>query len=92
MDHSHFDDVIFTGNDTVVSSGTYSGTGIPVISVTCDANNDPYLSSAVLTARASGTVNEQAFDIITINTGDHTISMKRIGYGFDRVIQYNTIS
>lgn len=77
--HSHFDHFFSTSG------------GIPVILTTTDnctqqyvpdfANNTASMDSTI---RQSGTTDEQAFDVFTIDTENKTIVTTRIGYGTDR--------
>lgn len=56
--------------------------GIPIIATTCDAyaqDKDEERATSAL-----GTVNEQAFDVVTIDKNANKIYLTRIGYGEDR--------
>ena len=69
--HQHFDGVIRTA------------TGIPVIGVTCDKNM-PWINSDTnmepwLDDRTTGTIKEQAFDVMIVNHSAKTITQYRIG-------------
>lgn len=57
----------------------------PVIVTTSDM-----LGSLNQSVRTAGTINEQAFDVIQIDTTAKRIYMTRIGYGNDRVFAYGT--
>ena len=61
--------------------------GVLSISTICDAwyNDDPNFKHL---PRQRGTINEQAFDIMTINTASRTIKAVRIGQGKDREWSY----
>ena len=61
--------------------------GVLSISTICDAwyNDDPKFKHL---PRQRGTINEQAFDIMTINTASRTIKAVRIGQGKDREWSY----
>ena len=73
--HSHRDDSNFDR-------------GVLSISTICDAayNDDPKFKEL---PRQRGTVNEQAFDIMTINPTMHLIQAVRIGQGNDREWSYS---
>lgn len=62
--------------------------GVLSFSTICDAwyNDDPKLKHL---PRQRGTINEQAFDIMTINTASRTIKAVRIGQGKDREWSYS---
>ena len=62
--------------------------GVLSIGTICDAwyNDDPKLKHL---PRQRGTTNEQAFDIMTINTATKRIHAVRIGQGEDREWSYN---
>lgn len=78
--HVHFDGYY------QYSVNAYNGY-IYVIATTCDAyGNQPKGSSATRTPK---TVNEQAFDIISINKADRLITITRIGAGSDRAFTYS---
>lgn len=64
---------------------TASTGGIPVIVTTTDNGSVDENSGA---GREIGTVNEQAFDVITLNTNTRTINATRIGGGNDRTFTY----
>lgn len=55
--------------------------GIPIVLIDCDARQTQMGSSQVL-----GTVNEQAFDIVTVNYATNTVHCTRVGRGSDRTI------
>ena len=61
--------------------------GVLSISTICDAwyNDDPQFKHL---PRQRGTINEQAFDVMTINTATRTIKAVRIGQGKDREWSY----
>ena len=73
--HSHRDDSNFDR-------------GVLSISTICDAayNDDPKFKEL---PRQRGTVNEQAFDIMTIDPATHMIKAVRIGQGNDREWSYS---
>lgn len=78
--HVHFDGYY------QYSVSSYNGY-IYVIATTCDAyGNQPKGSSATRTPK---TVNEQAFDVISINKTDRLITTTRIGAGSDRTFTYS---
>lgn len=53
--------------------------GIPVISTTCDRGPSTTTSALFNAGRELGTISEQAFDIVTIDTSARKIYMTRIG-------------
>lgn len=55
--------------------------GIPIILIDCDARQTSSGASQVL-----GTINEQAFDIVTVNYNTNTIHCTRVGRGESRTI------
>lgn len=60
--------------------------GIPVIMTTCDKNKSGGETGAVANqwaSRASGTINEQVFDVVTLDKASKTITLVRIGYPAD---------
>ena len=60
--------------------------GIPVIITTCDKNKSGGETGVVANQwanRASGTINEQAFDVVTLDKTNKTITLVRIGYPAD---------
>lgn len=66
------------------SVGAFTGY-IEVIATNCDA----YATQPVGEQdRTPGTVNEQSFDVISIDRTSRTIYMTRIGYGSDRTFTY----
>ena len=74
--HKHFD---YTDNSTLPC---------PIIITTTAGNSpqeDPDGNKAV---RTYGTVNETAFDVVTVDTSGKTIYFTRIGNGSDRVVSY----
>lgn len=56
----------------------------PIIVVTCDSRNQEGGNDG----RPIGTVNEQAFDVIHIDTTAQKFYCTRIGYGSDRTVSY----
>lgn len=76
--HKHFD---YTDNSTLPC---------PIIITTTAGNapqEDPDGNQAV---RTYGTVNETAFDVVTVDTSGKTIYFTRIGNGSDRVVSYSS--
>ena len=57
--------------------------GIPVISTTCDRGKDGDSSQDFNDAREYGTINEQAIDVVLIDTENRAINMIRIGGSWD---------
>ncbi len=62
---------------------TTTDEGIPIIATTCDRGPKSTSSEAFNTARAYGTINEQAIEVVHIDTEAKTIKMVRIGGSFD---------
>ena len=91
--HLHDDRIMWTGSDGTAyqKKVTYDGTTvlnqktlgqIPLITTTCDSIGT--VASTYREAMVSGTVTEQAFDIVTIE--DDGISFTRFGVGSDRKV------
>lgn len=84
--HTHFDQV-FSSDDSsaTIVDGVYTTSALPILSVTCDKNtpwyskDDPSVSETYLEDRISGTIKEQAFDVIVINKTDKVLHQIRIG-------------
>lgn len=84
--HTHFDQV-FSSDDSsaTVVDGVYTTSALPILSVTCDKNtpwyseDDPSVSETYLEDRTSGTIKEQAFDVIVVNKKDNVLHQIRIG-------------
>ena len=77
--HTHIDGFILTPG------------GIRIICTTTDSaelNYELVNGVPTLTPRTASTVNEQAFDVFSIDTELKTINITRIGYGSDRVFSY----
>lgn len=66
---------------------THVDNGVLSIGVLCDAayNDDPQYKDK---PRTKGTINEQAFDIVSIDTFKRTVKLVRIGQGNDREFSY----
>lgn len=77
--HVHFDGYY------QYSASAYNGY-IYVIATTCDAYGSQVVGSV---DRTAGTVNEQAFDVISIDKTNRLITMTRIGGGSDRTFTYS---
>lgn len=60
---------------------TETAGGIPIVLIDCDAQQ-----TQTGVNQATGTVNEQAFDIVTVNYKTNTIHCTRVGRGADRTI------
>ena len=56
------------------------------ITTRCDSKNEN--SSDLLNQRIRGTINEQSFDVFTVNTKEKKIYATKIGAGEDRVLSY----
>ncbi|MDM8223204.1 metallophosphoesterase [Ligilactobacillus salivarius] len=66
---------------------THVDNNVLSIGVLCDAayNDDPQYKDK---PRTKGTINEQAFDIVSLDTTNRTIKLVRIGQGNDREFNY----
>lgn len=66
---------------------THVDNGVLSIGVLCDAayNDDPQYKDK---PRTKGTINEQAFDVVSIDTFKRTVKLVRIGQGNDREFNY----
>ena len=66
---------------------THVDNSVLSIGVLCDAayNDDPQYKDK---PRTKGTINEQAFDIVSLDTTNRTIKLVRIGQGNDREFNY----
>lgn len=66
---------------------THVDNGVLSIGVLCDAayNDDPQYKDK---PRTKGTINEQAFDVVSLDTTSRTIKLVRIGQGNDREFSY----
>lgn len=63
---------------------SYTDGGVPIIAVTTDNWGAEYELSTTGRANASGTVDEQAFDVFTVDIDNKKVYATRIGYGSDR--------
>ena len=79
--------MLLSGHTHVDNSNTSDG----VLSVvtTCDSR---YTGVSIDSNRVIGTVNEQAFDVFSINYTNKEINATRIGYGSNRVFDYDPTS
>ena len=75
--HMHLDGYVMTQ----YSDGTNA---FPFIATTCDSYSQEYGDLD----RTEGTINEQAFDVVQIDTENRKIYMTRIGAGSDREFSY----
>lgn len=70
---------------------SYSGK-IPIVCTTCDKNKGNEIEN--LADRASGTINEQAFDVVVLDKTQKQLHFVRIGYAKDgdeiRTVSYGT--
>lgn len=71
------------GGHTHLDYNSQTTGGIPVVIIDCDTRQTG--SSA---GHALGTVNEQCFDIVTVDYANSTIGCARVGRGSDRTISY----
>ena len=67
----------------------YTTAGIPIIFVTTDTHYPGQDEEGNTPDATVGTINEQAFDIITVNYSTGTVKCVRIGRGSDRTITSN---
>lgn len=58
--------------------------GVKIVATTCDAYNQQWSFSDALDPRSTGTYEEQAFDVVTIDRTAKKVYLTRIGYGSDR--------
>lgn len=82
-------EAIFGGHAHI--DGNFSTTGgIPIVLIDCDARQTfTETSTGSGTANhALGTINEQCFDVVTVDYSTKTIKCVRIGRGADRTITY----
>lgn len=66
---------------------TTSG-GVKIVATTCDAYAQQWSIGGVSAPRDTGTYEEQAFDVVTIDRTAKKVYMTRIGYGSDREYSY----
>lgn len=81
---------ILTGH-THIDGNLLTSEGIRIICTTTDSaelNYELVEGIPTLSARASGTTNEQAFDVIQFDFSNRKIYCTRIGYGSDREFSY----
>ena len=57
--------------------------GVPIISTTCDRGKDGNSSETFNTAREYGTINEQAIEVVLLDTENKKINLVRIGGSWD---------
>ena len=79
--HCHKDHFEYSFSD----EDTGDSWGYPIVSTTCDA----YKREKTNSARMSGDITEQAFDIVTIDTIAKKIYFTRVGAGEDREFDYD---
>lgn len=65
----------------------YTTAGIPIIFTTTDTHYPVEDEQGVTPDATVGTINEQAFDVMTVNYQTGTIKCVRIGRGADRTVQ-----
>lgn len=82
-------EAIFGGHTHIDANFTTTG-GIPIVVTDCDARQTFTETSpgSGIANHAAGTINEQCFDIITIDYTNETIKCVRVGRGSDRTITY----
>lgn len=73
--------IAFIAGHTHLDMGRMNDLGFLEIATTCDARQE---SSQSTLTQESGTVNEQAFDVFSINLETKTIKIVRIGRGVNR--------
>lgn len=66
----------------------YTTGGIPWFVTTTDNAGGQFTNGVIGTGRPTGTTDEQAFDVFTVNKETKTINVTRIGYGADRTATY----
>ena len=88
--HTHRDGMIVI-NDALLGLGGSDATGKQLFEIitTCDANNFEGLPDEVLEDRDSNTINEQAFDYVSIDQTAKRISLIRIGAPANNVVDYS---
>ena len=77
----------FCGDYHLDMDYTTSG-GVKIIATTCDSFAQQWSFSDTVDPRDTGTYEEQAFDVVTIDRTLKKIYMTRIGYGSDREFTY----
>lgn len=83
--HSHVDKSTISDSLTQVVDGVSITTpGIPIIVTTTDNAGGALDANNASAPRTTGSVNEQAFDVFTIDTSTKAIYATRIGAGTDR--------
>ena len=83
--HSHFDwSGTAGGGDRTIDGETVTVEGVPVIVTTCDVAGGQGSASGESDPRQTGTVDEQAFDVFTVDPATGSIWATRIGGGDDR--------
>ena len=88
--HTHRDGMIVI-NDALLGLSGSDATGKQLFEIltTCDANNFEGLPDEVLEDRDSDTINEQAFDYVSIDQTAKRISLIRIGAPANNVVDYS---
>ena len=76
------------GGHSHVDGYGYRDNRFPLIATTCDA----YALAVGGVTRTRGTISEQAFDVVQINTYEKIIYCVRIGSGVDRYFHYDYIA
>ena len=71
------------GGHTHLDYNSESAGGIPIVIIDCDTRQ-----TNSSTGHAEGTINEQCFDVVTVDYTAKKIKCVRIGRGSDRVIAY----
>lgn len=67
---------------------TTTSTGVPIVSINCDAYEDGQSFNWGGYQMTLGTTTEQCFDLVNIDTANKVIYMTRIGAGSDRQFTY----
>ena len=67
---------------------TTTSTGVPIVSINCDAYQDGQSFNWGGYKMTLGTTTEQCFDLVNIDTANRVIYMTRVGAGTDRQFSY----
>lgn len=67
---------------------TTTSTGVPIVSINCDAYEDGQSFNWGGYKMTLGTTTEQCFDLVNIDTANKVIYMTRVGAGSDRQFTY----
>ena len=70
---------------------SYTPEGVPIIATTTDCWGGEYNIEQSGRTNAAGTINEQAFDVFTLDLEENKLYATRIGYGDDREFTIPTV-